>query len=280
MKPEFMPVGSFAVIRMTSVDRPGAIELLDQQNPRHRVGKRQVGKPDPLMRGGLEGRVQSIGPADDQCDIVALALPGLQPGGERFRGERCAALVQDNDAHALGDGRLDPLALCSVERFQGLGTARLCLDRPQFELELRRKALGVVVPGGLRPVGHALPDCDHQQLHDLEAAVLRATFLAAGAVFFAAVFAAAFLAGALFTTTVLTTGLGAALFAATFLPAGFCLATCSAARIAVLAALERRSELFFAAGAFPTSSEALTAVGFVAPSLVRTGLSPQISSRW
>ena len=105
---------------------------------------------------------------------------------------------------------------------------------------------------------------------------MRGAFFAAGAAFFEA---AAFFAGALFTTIVLTGVFRAAVFLAAGLALA-ALASCSAARIAVFAALERRSEVLFLAAGTLSSLALAGAAGLEAPSLVRTGLSPQISSRW
>ena len=46
-----------------------------------------------------------------------------------------------------------------------LDDAGLGLDGFELDLELKRKALGVVVPRRLRPVGHALTDSNNQQTH-------------------------------------------------------------------------------------------------------------------
>jgi hypothetical protein len=103
----------------------------------------QVGEPDAFVGCRLECGIRPSA-TDHQRDVIALALPGLQPRGERLGGECGSALVEGDDAHAFGDGGFDPLAFGGIECFEGLGAARLGLDGAQFELEFRREALGVV----------------------------------------------------------------------------------------------------------------------------------------
>ena len=99
-------------------------------------------------------------------------------------------------------------ALGGIKGFQAFRATRFGLDRLEFDAQFARKALGVIVPGGLRPVGHTLADGDHLQLHALRAGAFLAAVFAVGlaVVFLAAVFLAvgfclaeapAFLAGAL-----------------------------------------------------------------------------------
>ena len=86
-----------------------------------------------------------------------------------------------------------------VECFRGTG---LGLDGLEFDLQLGRKAFGVIVVGRLGPVGHLLPDGYYRQSHRLLGAVFRAAGLAA--VLAATFRAATFLATGTSTTGVLT----------------------------------------------------------------------------
>ena len=67
-----------------------------------------------------------------------------------------------------------------------LGAARLGFDSFEFDLDLVRKALGVIVPRRLRPVGHALARRQLPAGARLRQALRAGDFLAAG--FLAAAF--------------------------------------------------------------------------------------------
>jgi hypothetical protein len=79
--------------------------------------------------------------------------------------ERGAALVERHDPRAPRNHRFDARALGGVQGVEGLGAAGLGLDRLELNFQLGREALGVIIPGCLRPIGHALPDGHDQQLH-------------------------------------------------------------------------------------------------------------------
>ena len=59
---------------MPRQDRPGAIELLGEQHPHHRVRQRQVGQPDAFVRRLAEGRIQPVGAAVERqdCDTAVV----------------------------------------------------------------------------------------------------------------------------------------------------------------------------------------------------------------
>jgi 5-methyltetrahydrofolate--homocysteine methyltransferase len=56
-------------------------------------------------------------------------------------------------------------ALSGAQSLQGLGATWLGFDRLELDADLRRKAFSVIVPGGLRPVGHPLPHRHDTQQH-------------------------------------------------------------------------------------------------------------------
>ena len=68
----------FAVVGVVVVDRPCAVDLLDQQHPGHGVRQGHVRQANALRGLGLEFGVQPIGATDDEGHIVALQLPLLE----------------------------------------------------------------------------------------------------------------------------------------------------------------------------------------------------------
>ena len=70
-----------------------------------------------------------------------------------------------DDAGPFGNRPFDPRPLCGVQRFQRFGTPRLGLDGLQLHPKLVGESLGVIVPGGLCPVGYTLANRNNDQLH-------------------------------------------------------------------------------------------------------------------
>src|SRR5574344_2055534 len=287
----------FAMVRVARVHRPSAVQLLNEQHTHHGVRQSQVGQADALMRRLFELWLQPIGATDHQSQIVALQLPVLEALRQILRAQRSAALIEHHDAASFGDGRFNALALGRVERGQRLGAARLGLDRFEPHLEFRWKALGIVVVGRLRPVGHMLPDGDNEQPHAFLVAAART---APG--FFAAPRA---VVGLMTTVGTWASAWGAAVLRAGVLRAVAVLLPVAAVFLAaVLRAVVPAAALAFSAGAFLAaapaarftpgflaatvagaavsalaSSEAVRLDTLVLPSLTRTAFSPQISSR-
>src|SRR6218665_1537699 len=101
------------MVRVPGMERPGAVDLLDEQHTHQSVGQGQVRQADAPVRGLAQGRVQPVGPADEQRHRVADQLPAPQPFGQGQGGQTGAALVQRHHLRAARDGRLDTPALGS-----------------------------------------------------------------------------------------------------------------------------------------------------------------------
>ena len=151
---------------MIAVDRPGAVELLQQQHTGQGVRQRQIGKPNALMGGITKGGFQPVGASNDQRHIVPTLLPALQLRGEIAGGECGSTLVQDHEATGLRQRRLNALPLGSLQQLARFSRPCFGLDGPHLQPQVGRKSSGVVVAGGLCPVRHPLPDGHHDQLHE------------------------------------------------------------------------------------------------------------------
>ena len=200
-----MPKKLLAMIRVIDGDAPGAVELLDQQYAHHGMGQGQVGEANSLVGGLLEACIQPIRTADHDGDIVSGKLPGFEMFRQRHGGDGCTALIQRHNPTAPGNGAFYAGALCRKQVFKRFGAARFGLDRLEFNLQLRRKAFGIVVVSRLSPIGHFLANGYDREPHSLRGVVFFATdFLAAG--FLAVVVTAVFLAATFLATGILTTG--------------------------------------------------------------------------
>ena len=188
---------------MVDRDTPRAVKLLDQKHSHHRVWQRQVRQPQAFVRRLLESGIQPIGAADHDGHVIARQLPCLETLGQRHRANSGTALVKGHHTAIFCDGAFDAHPFSSQQGVECFGGARLGFDSLEFNPQLGRKALGVVVVGRLRPVGHLLPDGYYRQSHRLLGAVFRAAGLAA---VFAAVFAATFRAASFLATGTSTTG--------------------------------------------------------------------------
>src|SRR5204863_2460291 len=191
--------------------------------------------------------------------------------GQLQRGQARAALVEHDTPRAFRNAGFEAGGLCRHQLLGGLGPARLGLHRFQLEPQLRRKALGEILVGGVGPGWLTLAHRHQQQLHECNERFFAGAFLAG------AFFAGAFFAAVLLTPTVrVTPGLAAAFFAAGFLAGAFLAAAFFGA--APLAG----ANAFFAAGFFAGASAgaALTSLTGLSSIFILTGLSPQISSRW
>ena len=60
----------FAVVGVAGIDRPGTVQLLNQQYPHHGVRQGQVRQANALVRRLPESRVQPVGAANDQRHVV------------------------------------------------------------------------------------------------------------------------------------------------------------------------------------------------------------------
>src|SRR5256885_666136 len=94
----------FPVVGMAGVDRPGTVQLLDEQHPHHGMRQGQVRQADALVRSLPEGGVQSVRAANDQGHVVALQLPALQALGQGLGRQIGAALIEHDDARAARNG--------------------------------------------------------------------------------------------------------------------------------------------------------------------------------
>ena len=105
---------------MARIDRPGAVKLLYQQHPGKRMRQGQVRQADAFVRGLPECGVEPVRPADYKGYIVAFNLPSLEFFSQRQGSECGAALIQRDDAAALGNDGFDACALGGIQRVQGL----------------------------------------------------------------------------------------------------------------------------------------------------------------
>ena len=106
---------------------------------------------------------QAIGPANEQRHIIAIALPLFELFSQCARAQRRAALIKRHHFAALATSACN----CGGEALRfGLhqlrgcfaATARLGFNGLAQQAQIGRKALGVVIKRGLRPIGHFLPN--------------------------------------------------------------------------------------------------------------------------
>src|SRR5207244_12848623 len=80
-----------------------AVELLSEQHARQRMRERQArerqGEIAPCQHLGRK----SVGPADEEREILPLAHASLEPGGELARRELPAALVESGHVISRSD---------------------------------------------------------------------------------------------------------------------------------------------------------------------------------
>src|SRR3990167_9080273 len=290
---------------MVVAQRPGAVELLQQQHTRQGMRQGHVRQANGLVGRLLERRINAIGTADDERHIAAIVQPRFGSLGQLHAGQARTTFIKDDAAHAPVDGRFHAGRFGLHDDGHGLALTGFGLEGLDLHLPVGREALEVVLARFVGPVRQAVANGYHRQLHQravfLAGAFLAATFLAA-TFFTATVLTAAFLAATFLAATGLADAvllveavrvvvLLATFVAATFLEATFFVAT-------GLAAVTFFAAAFLAAGAvvaglragvgFPAAFLGLAGASssgsdaFTRPALalvlIATGLSPQISS--
>src|SRR3990167_1887972 len=188
---------------MVVAQRPGAVELLQQQHTRQGMRQGHVRQANGLVGRLLERRINAIGTADDERHIAAIVQPRFGSLGQLHAGQARTTFIKDDAAHAPVDGRFHAGRFGLHDDGHGLALTGFGLEGLDLHLPVGREALEVVLARFVGPVRQAVANGDHRQLHQ------RAVFLAG------AFLAATFLAATFFTATVLT----AAFLAATFLTA-------------------------------------------------------------
>src|SRR5690242_17711497 len=73
------------VIRLSPTDRPGAVQLLGEDEPCQLVGQRPGRECDAFGRLVARRGAQTVGAADENSDVACAFLEPLQPGRELLR---------------------------------------------------------------------------------------------------------------------------------------------------------------------------------------------------
>src|SRR5512147_536254 len=155
------------MVRVVREYRPGAIELLGQYHAREGMRQRHAGKAQLQPGVAPETLVQSVRPADRECNTFAAVAPAPELLGELLRSPVPATLIERHQLRTRRNGGAQPLALGAAAALGVVCTARsgLGLQFPELHLEVRRKADQIIVNGGIDPRRLLLPDRQDQDLH-------------------------------------------------------------------------------------------------------------------
>ncbi|ABA48980.1 hypothetical protein BURPS1710b_1380 [Burkholderia pseudomallei 1710b] len=150
-------------------DAPRAVKLLGEQHAHHAVRQREARHAQQQLGARLERRGEPVGAADHERDVAAVLLPRGQRLRELHRGPVAAALVERDDARVLRQRGFDPLLLGGHHAVgRARARAQLGLHFTQLDAQLGRHPLRVLVEAGRDPAGHLVADRDDVQFHDGE----------------------------------------------------------------------------------------------------------------
>lgn len=255
-------MGSFSVIGVIGQHRDSPIQLFNQKHPGQCMGQGQIREAPHEMGLALEVWIQTIWPTNDKRHVDAFLLPRLHAVGQVQGPQGQTPFVQHNAQGICRQSGLDALSFGQQAFFGGLVLAWFCFDRFDLQRPIGWKALGIVLASRLGPIRHALSNGHHPQFH-VALVLLRPVVLLvlAGVVGLADTAGDLALAGArlVFARAVVFEG-----------------ADLAGADLEVVLLDDELLGLSLAAGVLAGTA----AKGFGAPSFKRTGLSPQISSRW
>ena len=132
-------------------DCHGTIELFYAEESHHLMGERHLGETDFLAGGGIDGRGESVGAADDEDETTgACGLTLLEILAETYAGELATAFVEEDEPVAVGDALEDEF---SLPLFLLLGREGLGLTELGDDLELEGNVVAettdIVVDKGL-----------------------------------------------------------------------------------------------------------------------------------
>ena len=132
-----------------------------------------VGQADALMRSLAKGRFNAVRPTNDQGQVTATKLPIGEACRQGLGREVAPTLVQHHNARTFRDGGLYACALRGVQRIEFFRTTRFGLDRLELDLEFVGKALCVIVPRRLCPIGHPQSHGNNHQPHGIAQSTIR-----------------------------------------------------------------------------------------------------------
>ena len=157
-----------AMVGVALQNRPGAVDLLDEQHAGQSVWQGQTRQPDTQASAVLDRFGEAIRAAYEHGDIGGRILPVPEFFGQAHGRQVFAMFITHHAGRALGGGRLDARRLGAQQLWNAFaGTARFGSDFDQGKSEISRQALGVIGECRVDPAGHLVSDCDDGEFHFL-----------------------------------------------------------------------------------------------------------------